>query len=147
LICRSIVCLFLLYQILFTYFHSDKEGLEKAEECDGWETIVLDGQTYGGVRTFHSGRKVPDDSTVCALPTHPVVVGVSTTASFRMVHISWLRPSPSQMIVPTSIDVRDASARSFLPTLTYVVPTPSTDLHDSVDHWAYAYPPPCTPFL
>ena len=37
-------------KILSTYFHSDEEDLEKAEERDGWETIVLDGQTYG-VRT------------------------------------------------------------------------------------------------
>ena len=43
---------------LFTPFYlftvhkhpTDEEDLEKAEERDGWETIVLDGQTYG-VRT------------------------------------------------------------------------------------------------
>jgi len=40
----------LLYQVLFTYSHSDEEEVEKAEEHDGWVTIVLDGQTYG-VRT------------------------------------------------------------------------------------------------
>ena len=40
----------LVYQVLFIDSHSDEEDLEKAEERDGWETIVLDGQTYG-VRT------------------------------------------------------------------------------------------------
>jgi len=34
----------------------DAEGLEKAEEREGWETIVLNGQTYG-VRTFMMDEK------------------------------------------------------------------------------------------
>ena len=38
-ICLSIVRLFPPYQILFTYFHSDKEDLEKAKERDGWADV------------------------------------------------------------------------------------------------------------
>ena len=35
-----------LYQVLFIHPHSDKEDVEKAEERDGWETVILDRQTY-----------------------------------------------------------------------------------------------------
>jgi hypothetical protein len=45
----------LLYQVFFTYSPSDKKSLEKAGERNGWETIVLDGQSYG-VRTSKMDR-------------------------------------------------------------------------------------------
>jgi len=52
LICLSIVCLFPLYRILFTYFHSDEEDLEKSMSA-------TDGRP-----SFRMGR-----CTACALPS------------------------------------------------------------------------------
>ena len=59
LIYRSIVSLFL-SPSLRLFIHGaiaiDEEDLEKAEEHEGWETIILDGQTYS-VRTSIMDKK------------------------------------------------------------------------------------------
>jgi len=90
--------------------------------------VVMGWKIYAWKRDmhFHNRRKVPEDNTACALPTPPRDCWCIHSSVIQNGLISWFRFS--QMIVPTSIDVRDASVRSILPIFTYVVTTQSIPL-------------------